>query len=324
MTSSPLRVGILGAAKIAPRALIMPAQRRSDVEVTVIAARDPDRARVFADAHRIAHVAESYQALIQRDDIDLVYVALPAGSHAEWTIKALDAGKAVLCEKPFAMNLAQAQAMVEASARNGRPLFEALHYRHHPVMLKAIALVQSGALGELQSLEAVFDVPIAYGETELRWQKALGGGSLMDLGTYCLHAVRMLAQSEPTVLSASAMILHGVDAALEATLAFTGGVTAKISSSMVPSHMSAQLTAIGSRGRLDITNFIAPQIGCRSALTVDGKVEELPIDPIATFEAQLEHVVQVMRGQCRPIVGGSDSLAHMGLIDEIYRQTGQF
>ena len=113
-----------------------------------------------------------------------------------------------------------------------------------------------------------------------------------------------------------------VDAALEATLAFGGGVTAKISSSMVPNRMLAQLTAVGSLGRLDITNFIAPQIGCRSALTIGGKVEELPIDPVATFEAQLEHVVQVMRGQCQPIVGGTDSLAHMGLIDEIYRQAG--
>jgi len=322
MTSSPLHIGILGAAKIAPWALVKPAQARSDVTVTAVAARDPNRARAFAAEHGIANVAESYEALIQRDDVDLVYVALPPGSHAEWTIKALDAGKAVLCEKPFAMNLAEVQAMVDASVRNGLPLFEALHYRHHPVMLKAIDLVQSGVLGTLQSLEAVFDVPIAYSETELRWQKALGGGSLMDLGTYCLHAVRMLAQSEPTVLAASAQIEHGVDAAFEATLAFAEGVTAKISSSMVPDRVMSQLTAIGSLGRLDITNFIAPQMGCRSALTLGGKVEELPIDPVATFEAQLEHVVQVMRGQCQPIVGGKDSLAHMGLIDEIYRMAG--
>jgi predicted dehydrogenase len=152
-------------------------------------------------------------------------------------------------------------------------------------MLKAIDLVQSGVLGTLQSLEAVFDVPIAYSETELRWQKALGGGSLMDLGTYCLHAVRMLAQSEPTVQSASAQMQHGVDAALEATLAFGGGVTAKISSSMVPNRMLAQLTAIGSLGRLDITNFIAPQIGCRSALTLGGRGLPILTRVVAPFVA---------------------------------------
>src|SRR5438128_1377084 len=127
-----IRVGVLGAARIAPTALVRPAKKRSDIEVRCIAARDPERARAFAATHRIPFVAQTYGELIARDDLDLVYIPLPPALHEEWSIKALESGKAVLCEKPFSMSAHDARRMVEAAARTGKPLIEAFHYCLHP------------------------------------------------------------------------------------------------------------------------------------------------------------------------------------------------
>ena len=319
MSAPILRVGILGAAKIAPRGMIAPAHSRPDVEVTCIAARDPARARAFAAEHGIPNIAQDYAALLQRDDVDLVYVALPAGLHAEWSIKALEAGKAVLCEKPFSLDLSQARAMVEASVRYGRPLFEALHYRHHPVMMHAVEIVRGGSLGRLLDAEAVFETSITYREDELRWRRELGGGALMDLGVYCLHALRSVAGGEPRVLNATSVMARGVDASTLAELAFEGGLVARISCSMTPPRLLGRLTVRGEAGVLDITNFMAPQLGCSFTLTRGDDVQVFPVDPITSFAAQLGHLVAVMNGEAEPLVGGEDALANMALVDAVYR-----
>jgi predicted dehydrogenase len=314
----PIRIGILGAAKIAPRAVIETARTRPQVEISCVAARDPDHARAFAEVHAIPDIAASYEALVNRDDVDLVYVALPAGLHAQWSIRALQAGKAVLCEKPFALDEAQARAMVEAAAIAGRPLLEAFHYIHHPVMTRALQLVEEGAIGRLVWAEGVFAVPIAYSPDELRWRPELGGGALMDLGCYAVHALRRATGDEPVVRSASAVMRHGVDAAMEARLWFpSAGVSAAISCSMVSAGLDARLTLTGAEGRIDITNFMAPQIGCRFGLECGERRETLLVDPTPTFAFQLDHLIDVMQGQAQPRVGGTDSIATMRAIDAI-------
>ncbi len=150
------RIGLLGASKIARGAVIAPAKSNPDFEVVAVGARDPDRARAYADEHGIAHVARSYAELVRRDDVDVVYNALPPAGHAEWTIAALEAGKTVLCEKPFAMNAGEARRMTEAATRTGQLLIEAFHYRFHNVIRRAEALLKSGALGRVTSASAEF------------------------------------------------------------------------------------------------------------------------------------------------------------------------
>src|SRR5258706_590538 len=135
-----IRIGILGAAKIAPPVVINPSHDNPDFEVVAVGARDPERATAYAAEHKIPNVAKDYDALLRRNDVDLVYNALPPGGHARWTIAALEAGKHVLCEKPFAMNAAQVRRMNDAAAKSGRKLVEAFHYRHHVVMKRAVEI----------------------------------------------------------------------------------------------------------------------------------------------------------------------------------------
>jgi predicted dehydrogenase len=189
--TGPLRIGLLGASRIARTAVIAPTRDNPDFVVAAVAARDPDRARAYAAEHEIAHVADDYAALVRRDDLDVIYNGLPPAGHARWTIAALEAGKSVLCEKPFARDAGEARSMVRAAAANGKVLIEAFHYRFHNVMRAAAALTREGSLGRLKSAEAVFEVPIARAPGELRWLASQGGGALMDLGpTPCMRCAR--------------------------------------------------------------------------------------------------------------------------------------
>lgn len=199
-----IRIGVLGAAKIAPKAIIDPAAKRGDCTVSAVACRDGARGAEFAQACGVASVETDYEALVLREDVDLVYNALPPNRHADLTIAALKAGKAVLCEKPFAMNAAEARAMVAAGRETGRALVEAFHYRFHPAFRHALALLRDGAIGAVQRIDASFSIAIPYKEGELRHTLALGGGSLMDLGCYPLHWARTIAGGEPRIASASA------------------------------------------------------------------------------------------------------------------------
>ena len=180
-STAPLRVGILGAAKIAPAALIEPARSMPEVQVAAVAARDLSRAQAYATTNGIPAAYDSYDALLARPDIDAIYNALPPSRHADLTIAALRAGKHVLCEKPFAMNAAEARAMVDAGTQSGRVLMEAFHYRYHPLFGALLDTVRSGQLGRLESIAATFVVPIPARDGELRFDAGANEASASDL-----------------------------------------------------------------------------------------------------------------------------------------------
>jgi predicted dehydrogenase len=317
-----IRIGILGAARIAPKAAVLPARGNPEFQIAAVAARDKARAGAFAAENGIPAVADSYAALVARDDIDLVYVALPTNTHMKWSIAALKAGKAVLCEKPFAMNTGQALIMAANAAAAGRPLIEAFHNRFHTVMWRAIEIVRSGEMGRLVDAEAVFDAPIPYKPTELRWSPVLGGGgALMDLGCYCVHALRTITGEEPKVVRAQCAIEHGVDAETAAELAFSGGLMARMRTSM-KKPFSATLTMKGEKGSLSISNFLAPQMGCTFTVESGGKTREEPTAGPATYDAQLAHVGDVLLRGAKPLTGGDDAIANMACIDAIYQAGG--
>lgn len=317
-----IRVGILGAAKIAPKALIAPAQRRSDVLVQCVAARDPERARAFAEAHGIPLAERDYASLIASSDIDLVYNALPPAGHAQWSIAALESGKAVLCEKPFALSSQQAREMVAASERTGNVLIEAFHYRFHEAMLRSLEIVRQ-SLGRLVEAELLFDAPIPYAPTELRWLAEQGGGALMDLGCYPIHAARTLTGEEPHVRSARSHMERGVDAMTEAELEFPSGLIATIRCSMTAPKVALGFRIRGERGTLSISNYIAPQWGCELKTTIDGVEHVETVGGPSSYEAQLEHVVRVLRGEERPVTGGNDAIANMLVIEKIRQVAAQ-
>jgi predicted dehydrogenase len=316
-----IRIGILGAAKIAPPVVINPSRDNPDFEVVAVAARDPARAKAYAAEHKIPLVAADYDALVCHSDVDLVYNALPPGGHAQWTIAALEAGKHVLCEKPFAMNAGQVRRMNRAAGQNGKILVEAFHYRHHAVMQRAVEIMRTGVLGRIERAEAFFEVPIPYREGELRWTREQGGGALMDLGCYPMHALRSVLGVEPIARRADCTMEHGVDVATTAELDF-GGVPAAFSCSMKPERFGATLTVRGARGMLEIANYVAPQLGCRFTVTMDGEMRQEPADGPTTYVAQLAELGEVLlRGKAQ-LITNADSLANMAAIDAVYEKAG--
>jgi predicted dehydrogenase len=318
MAREKIRIGVLGAAKIAPNAIILPAAKRDDVEIRAVAARDRGRAEAYAAHHGIPVVADDYADLVAREDLDLIYVALPPAGHMEWSIRALEAGKAVLCEKPLALNQAEAAEMVEAGRRTGRPLIEAFHYRHHPLMLRLTELVRSGRLGKIHRLRAAFDVTIPFEPGELRWIRDQGGGAVMDLGCYPIHAFRHLLGGEPVVRDARCVLERGVDASTTAWLQFPNDVAAELRCSMVASPLDISLEIEGERGRARTSNFVVPHYGADLQVTIDGETEttRLASEP-TTYEAQLAHVVDVLSGRAQPITAGTDSIANMAAIQAV-------
>ncbi|AXE63408.1 hypothetical protein BBF93_03625 [Hyphomonas sp. CACIAM 19H1] len=319
-----VRIGILGAAKIAPKALIPQVKKRADCSVVAIAARDGARAGAFAGAHGIPEVVESYEALIARPDIDLIYNALPPHRHADLSIAALEAGKHVLCEKPFALNAPEARRMADAAERTGRHLIEAFHYRFHPMFLDILEKVRSGAIGRLCAMKADFSVRIPYAAEELRHRPDLGGGALMDLGCYPLHWLRTVAGSEPRLISARMEEgAAGIDLVTEAELEFPGGVPARLRTSMKPDQKIKAFLAIkGSEGILRATNPIHPSRGNAISIQRGRDVTRYSVDGETTYDYQLAHVLDVIAGRATPLTGGADAVANMAMIDAIYETGG--
>jgi predicted dehydrogenase len=205
-----LRIGILGAARIAPNALIKPAKDNGEVVVAAIAARDRARATEFAAKHGIPTVHDGYDDLLADPSLDAVYNPLPNGLHGRWTLAAVAAGRHVLCEKPFTANADEAGVVADAAAKTDLVVMEAFHYRYHPVARRMREIVTSGELGELRHVEASFCFPLPK-FSDIRYRFDLAGGALMDAGCYAVHMVRLLGGSaEPEVLSAKAK-LRGTD-----------------------------------------------------------------------------------------------------------------
>ena len=294
--------------------------------VSTVAARDAARAALFAEENGIPHVVPDYEALVTSDAVDVVYNGLPPSGHARWSIAALEAGKHVLCEKPFALDAGEAREMVSAAERTGNHLIEAYHYRFHPLFARVLELIGADSIGSIRELDAHFNVRISPEGGEIRYDPALGGGAMMDLGCYCVHWVRTVMGTEPEVLSASA-VRHdsGVDVAMQAELGFPDGVRAKVSSSMaedLPDGLDAGLVITGERGRLSVTNPIAPHMGHELVLKTPQDVIREEVAGGTTYYHQLQHLRDVLNGEVIPLTGGDDAIASMRVLDEIYRLSG--
>ena len=200
-----VRIGVLGAAKIVPSALIRPARVVDEVEVAAVAARDPARADAFARKHSIGRSLPSYDALIADPDIDAIYNPLPNGLHAQWTLRAIAAGKHVLCEKPFTANAREAREVADAAAAAGVVVTEAFHYRYHPLAERMRRISHDGQLGTIREIRTSMCFPLPK-FSDIRYQYDLGGGAMMDAGCYALHCMRLLAPSEPQVVRATAKL----------------------------------------------------------------------------------------------------------------------
>jgi predicted dehydrogenase len=319
---SDLRVGILGAAKIAPMALVKPAAGLPGVTVAAVAARDPARAAAFAAKHNVPTVHATYEDLLADDTIEAIYNPLPNGRHAEWTVKALAAGKHVLCEKPFASNAAEAREVAAAADASGLVVMEAFHYRYHALAEKMRQISHDGRLGDTRRVQTWMWFPLPR-FSDIRYSYALGGGATMDC-CYAIHALRLVGPGEPTVVSAQAKLRGAdIDRAMEASYIFPGGATGHTSTSMWSRRLFRfALRVTGSRGEMRVTNFIAPQYYHRLSVTIDGHKTAERVQGEASYVAQLRAFVTAVRDGGPVLTPPSDAIVTMSVIDDVYRAAG--
>ena len=317
-----LRIGILGAAKIAPMALVKPAGRVPGVTVAAVAARDRARAEAFASKHKVATVHSSYDDLLADPSIDAIYNPLPNALHAEWTLKALAAGKHVLCEKPFTSNEAEARDVAAAAADSGLVVMEAFHYRYHALAEKMRTIAHDGRLGEIREVRTWMWFPLPK-FSDIRYSYALGGGTTMDC-CYAVHALRLVGPGEPAVVSATPTLQSAdIDRAMETTYSFPGGATGHSSASMWSRRLLRfSLRVTGSRGEMRVTNFIAPQFFNRLAVTIDGTKTTERVKGEASYDAQLRAFVAAVRDGGPVLTPPEDAIITMRVIDDIYRAAG--
>ena len=319
-----LRIGILGAAAIAPNAVITPARHTDGVEVVAVAARQVAVAAKYAAKHGIARVHESYDALLADPDVDAVYIPLPNGLHGRWTSRALSAGKHVLCEKPFTANADEAAEVAEQAQTSGRVVMEAFHWRYHPAAQRMVDIVRAGELGALTHVEASVCFPLLK-RGDIRFRRDLAGGALMDAGCYAINFVRTATGEEPSVTSAACtMTSAGVDRATTARLAFPSGATGAITTSLLSRHVLAlHLSVTGEKGSLYYRNPILPKLFGRLTVTVDGKRRREDVPKSSTYAAQLAAFRDaVVDGADFPTTV-QDAVANMTVIDAIYRAAGE-
>ena len=319
-----VRIGILGAARIAPRAMVKPGAGEPEAEVTAVAARDLERARRFAAKHKISAAYGSYTQLLADPSIDAIYIAVPNGLHGRWTKAALDAGKHVLCEKPLTANAEEAAGVAEAALRSGSVVMEAFHYRYHALTRRMLEIINSGELGNITTMDAWICFPLVPAN-DIRWDYRLAGGALMDAGCYTIHLLRTLAGAEPEVLSATAKTRRpAVDRLLKAELAIPGGCTGSITASMLSSQVLGAGTRVcGTHGTLEVLNPYVPQLGHRLVVRSETRraVEHVPREP-SSYAAQLRAFMgAILRGE--PLVSGpADAIANMTVIDACYAAAG--
>ena len=322
LMARPLRFGILGAARIAPNALLRPARRQPDLAVvTAIAARDPRRAHRMADRYGIPRTHDSYRALIDDPDVDVVYNPLPNSLHAPWTIAALEAGKHVLCEKPLASNAHEAEQIAATARRVGLVAMEAFHYRYHPLTLRLLAARDE--IGPIRRIETTMCIP-NFRFSDIRYRYDLAGGALMDVGCYAIHLLRTLAGAEGDLVSADVQLISPrVDRAARAEFRFPDGVAGSIHCSMWSrTLLDARARIIGDRGEAVAVNPWLPHLFNRFSLRTPDASLRTHIAGDTTYDYQLVAFVDAVTQGVPLPTDLDDAVANMRAIDSIYRTVG--
>jgi len=322
-----VRLGLVAASRIAVPAVVDPVGEVDGVDLVAVAARDLGRAQASASEWGADRAYGSYEELIADPDVDAVYIGTPASLHREWAIAAIEAGKHVLCEKPFAANADDARLIADAANGSDVVVMEAFHWRYHPYAAQTRELLDSGVLGRIGRIEAVFDIPEGrIPRDDIRWDLSLGGGATMDLGCYPIQWVRFAAGADPDVVSASTVCpVEGIDASLTAELRWPSGVTGSIASSMIADgdRVVAYLKVIGELGTMLATNPLAPQNG-GAAITVDTAdgVDTHEVDDSATYFHQLVAFRDAIVDGVPFPTTADDGVRNMEIVDACYRAAG--
>lgn len=312
--------GVLGCAAFARNTAIPAMQRATNVELTGIASRSKDKADAFAREFGFARSYGSYEDLLADPDIEAVYNPLPNGMHPEWTIKAAQAGKHSLVEKPFATSLAEAEGVGEVVARHGVKVMEAFMWRFHPMHLRARHLIRDGAIGPVRFVRSAFTFMIQRA-ANVRLDKELAGGGLMDVGCYCVSEARFLFDAEPVRVFARADYdaEYHVDMLACGVLEFPTGRATFDAGFELPFRCDYEV--VGSKGRILCPNAILPGDCGEIVIERDGRQEKESFPGVNQWTLEFEHLSQCIIGGIPPAYDTTDAINQQRVIDAIYRST---
>jgi xylose dehydrogenase (NAD/NADP) len=306
------RWGVLSTANI-NRSVLEGARLAQGVDVVAVASREAARATAYARQHGIERAHGSYEALLADEGVEAVYIPLPNSLHHEWTLRALEAGKHVLCEKPYSRRAADAEEAFDIAERNGLVLSEAFMWRHNPQTQRFLDLLPE--IGELQTIRATFGF-VLHNPENVRLRAELDGGALMDVGCYCVSGARLLAGEPERAHGEEVVGPTGVDLRFTGVLRHGGGVTAEFTASLTHAHQG--LEAIGSKGTL----FAADPWHCREGvIVVNGREERLR--PVNSYKLELENVSGAIRGEAALLLGRDDAVAQAATIEALYASAGR-
>jgi D-xylose 1-dehydrogenase (NADP+, D-xylono-1,5-lactone-forming) len=320
--NEPLRLGILGAARIALGGIIPAAARTGTVEVAAVATRGGEKSRAVREAAPGARLFEDYDSLLQDASVEAVYIPLPNSMHVEWTLRALAAGKHVLCEKPFSLDAGGAERAVEAARQANLTLMEGFMFRLHPQTLRLRELISGGTVGEVRQAIAQFghrlDDP-----SDVRGVGSLGGGSLGDVGCYCVSALRLVFGAEPGRVSAFARFdEEGADRELAGVLEFDAGFG--VVSSSISSARRERLEIVGVEGTISLdAPFRADKSGGRMEVTRGGETSTESFESADPYRAELEEFAAAIRENRDPAVGPSEILGNARAIHALLSSARQ-
>jgi D-xylose 1-dehydrogenase (NADP+, D-xylono-1,5-lactone-forming) len=307
--------GIISTAHI--NRLVLAGARESDrVDVVAVASRDQARADAYAREHGIERAYGSYEDLLADPDIDAVYISLPNSLHVEWSIRSLEAGKHVLCEKPFDRRPEQVERAFAAADRAGRLLAEAFMYRHNPQTAKVKELVESGGIGTLRLVRTAFSFRLDNVEN-VRLAAHLDGGALMDVGCYCVSGSRLLAGEPESVYGEQLVGPSGVDVLFTGMMRFPGDVVAHLDCGFVLADRD-ELEIVGDEGSLfldDPWHARTPAIELRR----EDRVEEIVLAPKDSYRLELENLSAAIEGEAEPLLGREDAVGQARAIAALYR-----
>ncbi|NHN30672.1 Gfo/Idh/MocA family protein [Paenibacillus agricola] len=319
MGQDKLRWGILGCAGIAKRAVIPGIQQSETGVVAAIASRNEENAKKTAEALHIPTAYGSYEALLNDDSIDAIYIPLPNHLHKEWTIKAAEAGKHVLCEKPIALDAEEAAEMVAACAKAGVKLAEAFMHRQHPRYVRIKEIIKSGEIGEIRGMHGAFTFNSSSNLGNVRFDKAMGGGSIYDVGVYPISTARMILGQEPEAATVHAFFSpehDDVDMMASGILEFSGGVALTFDCGMWAANRNT-LEILGTEGRIEVPSAYVTKQNAEDHffVTVKGERREVEVPYRNQYALQADDFGRsVLEGKALKFEP-SDAVLNMRVVD---------
>jgi D-xylose 1-dehydrogenase (NADP+, D-xylono-1,5-lactone-forming) len=310
-----MRLGIISTADI-NRLLIPGAHASPKIDLIAVASRDQGRADAYAREWEIERSYGSYEALLEDSDIDAVYISLPNTLHCEWSIRAVEAGKHVICEKPLSRHPEHVEEAFDAAERAGRLLTEAFMYRHNPQTRKLAELVRDGAIGDLRVIRSAFSYSL-YDTANIRLRADVEGGSLMDVGCYCVSGSRLLAGEPESVFGQASIGPSGTDWVFTGTMRFPGDVFAQFDcGTSLPER--DELEAIGTEGSL----FLDDPWHCHTPLIEvrrDDGIERIVLDPVDSYRLELENLSDAIQGEAPLLLGREDAVPQARALEALHR-----